>query len=763
MFGGSKKSIAVMVIVVLVITAGLAVLVTSSGGSKKLEPISNTTAKVWLNVNTDQNSSVSPGDAWGEIETFQDAKVGTLNYFGNVTLTQNPNTEAVVLDGYVWVMSRGNTPNASVLRFTPGIGGSSWNLSFEAYAPNGGIYIGNDTSSPQRFALRACVVNGRGVPVATVELSYGTEDNTYIRVADSLGTWTTIADRIQAAETKKTSGYGFAPDRYIVSFQHVNGQDCVVRVISTASGLVGSATVPIPSAWGSPHQLAMGFDSIVQCYSTGVAKCGSWVIDNLACRGGTVPYTLVGPTYEYAAENGTMVGDGQGNYGRPVDNATVTISGVAARYNATTHLYEADLPMNADWNKRYDYTVRVNGILYKDRMALTMVSSPEHAFLPLWWNGWDWVSVFGQDDISSFQEILSTYAGYDHPLTAYVISPSGSANAILATQSELAIHNPHGYNNYMTDNAVFWNDAMKDAISGQSTMDAYRFASKWDDPSYVGKGRTFISMANPGNLASYEKMYALYLNGVRIDGRSSERSWGTAGNFSEIGSWYTKNYGYTDPNAAWYPYSNIDMMDASRQLSWDHYQDWNTTFKMVDYVATHNGVLRAYGHNDHGSPIIQIPEQMHWIDAAKTNYSLENWKATDGEVASYVYGRWSTDVSFAEGRSTANTWVFDVCRKDPQAAGYWLVPVTVGVDLGGKTVKDIAVKEGGKTYKMSDGSLHNLDGKRTMDLGYDIRDGKLYVSQFWNSSTTLTVIFETDPSVTTIELSQAFTPLMKEP
>ncbi len=759
--GLSRNRIAVLIVVVLVISAGLTVLVTINSGTKRPEPVSGRTAKVWLNVNTDQSTAAGPGDAWGEFETFHGAKMGTLNYFGNVTLTQSPNTEAVVLDGYVWVMSRGTTANANVLRYTPGIGGTSWNMSFEAYAPNGGTYIGDDPSAPQRFALNACVVNGQGVPVATVELSYGTVDNTYIRIGDGQGVWSVISESIQAAETQKTSEYGFAPDRYIISFQHIDGQDCVVSVTSTASGLVGSATVPIPSAWGSPYQLVVNVDTLVQFYPNGVAKCGSWAIDNLGCRGGSAPYPIIGPLYEYAAENGTRAGDGQGRYGTPLTGASVTISGVEASYNGTTQLYEADLPMSADWNKRYDYVVKVNGILYKDRMALTMVSSPEHAFLPLWWNGWDWVSVFGQDDVNNPQDILRTYSGYDHPLTAYVISPTGNANDILATQSELGIHNPHGSSNYNNANAVFWNEAMSEAINGQSTMDAYPFASRWDNPASGGQGRTFISMANPGNLASYEKMYALYESGVRIDGRSSERSWGTAGNFSEIGSWYTQNYGHTDLNAAWYPYSNIDMMDACRQLSWDFVQGWNSTFGRIDYVASHNGVLRAYGHDNHGSPIIMIPDLMHWIDNAKTNYSLENWKATDGEVASYVHGRWSTDVSFSD-RSTADAWVFDVSRKDPQAAGYWRVPVTVGVDLDGRAIKDIVVKEGGRTYRMSDGSLQDLDGKRIMDLGYDVRDGKLYVSRFWNSNATLTVIFEAGPSTVT-DMIQPFTPMMREP
>ncbi len=98
-----------------------------------------------------------------------------------------------------------------------------------------------------------------------------------------------------------------------------------------------------------------------------------------------------------------------------------------------------------------------------------------------------------------------------------------------------------------------------------------------------------------------------------------------------------------------------------------------------------------------------------------------------------------------------DTMVFDVSRQDPKAAGYWLVPVTVAIDIGGMDVKRVEVVEGGHTYS-SDGAgefaLRDLEGERVMDLGYDIRGQTLYVSHFWNSSAQLRVVFNyTNPII----------------
>jgi hypothetical protein len=183
----------------------------------------------------------------------------------------------------------------------------------------------------------------------------------------------------------------------------------------------------------------------------------------------------------------------------------------------------------------------------------------------------------------------------------------------------------------------------------------------------------------------------------------------------------------------------------------------------VDRVAQNQGVLRVYGHSNEADPL-KIREFLHWIDEPKTNYSLENWKATDGEVASYINGRWSTNVKFNEGASTGDAWSFNITRKDPKATGHWNVPVTVAVDLAGRTIKDVVVQDGGKSYRMSDGTLHDLNGARVMDPGYDVRNGTLYVSQCWGASAKLTVTFEnaTANSVSMIDAS-SLEMLMKDP
>ena len=55
-------------------------------------------------------------------------------------------------------------------------------------------------------------------------------------------------------------------------------------------------------------------------------------------------------------------------------------------------------------------------------------------------------------------------------------------------------------------------------------------------------------------------------------------------------------------------------------------------------------------------------------------------------------------------------------------------------------VSDIVLSEGDRTYRASDGTLAELQAARVMDAGYDVRDGALYVSHFWNSSSRLTIL-----------------------
>src|SRR5512138_844896 len=141
---------------------------------------------------------------------------------------------------------------------------------------------------------------------------------------------------------------------------------------------------------------------------------------------------------------------------------------------------------------------------------------------------------------------------------------------------------------------------------------------------------------------------------------------------------------------------------------------------MVDRVAEEGGVLRVYGHPGNS---MHDAEVLRWIDEPKNNYSFENWKATDGEVASYLYGRWSTDIRYNARLSNPSSWTYDVENKDPAAAGYWRVPITLSIDLGDRTVKDVIVQDGDQILKMSNGTLRDLNSERIMDRGFDLRNG----------------------------------------
>ena len=112
-------------------------------------------------------------------------------------------------------------------------------------------------------------------------------------------------------------------------------------------------------------------------------------------------------------------------FGSEQPGASVTIEGVKAAYNATSGRYEADPPLDVQWNKKVDYSVDLDGVKVNDSMSVTMFSSSQHARVAEWWNGWDWVSVFGEDDCSGPGSALATYAGFNHPLTAYVMVAVG--------------------------------------------------------------------------------------------------------------------------------------------------------------------------------------------------------------------------------------------------------------------------------------------------------------------------------------------------
>jgi hypothetical protein len=223
---------------------------------------------------------------------------------------------------------------------------------------------------------------------------------------------------------------------------------------------------------------------------------------------------------------------------------------------------------------------------------------------------------------------------------------------------------------------------------------------------------------------------------------------GAPGNHSLIGAWYIQPYPpayseWTAPYSQWYPYTPIDMMDTSRGFDSGAVPpttEWQTTF----WTAQNGGIRRIYNH---GSTSDVAKVFLAWMDQPKANFSYENWKATDGEVASYVYGKWSTDVEYDQFSSNSTITSYDVSRRNPITAGYWRVPVTLAFNTSGRMLVDINVTEGGKTYLMSDNTLRNLNAKRIMDVGYDIRGQMAYVSYFWNASSKLSFVFSDEVPV----------------
>jgi hypothetical protein len=253
----------------------------------------------------------------------------------------------------------------------------------------------------------------------------------------------------------------------------------------------------------------------------------------------------------------------------------------------------------------------------------------------------------------------------------------------------------------------------------------------------------FITVACPGNSGSLQQLYAQYESGTRMMGITSNYYNGAGGNHSLIGSWYTQPYpplysDWTAPMTQWYPYTPHDLLDTSRgpdSGAAPPSSEWQVTF----WMAEHGGVRRVYNHGHVEDQVAAV--MLSWMDNPKVNFSYENWKATDGEVASYVYGRWSTDVVYDQFSSNATITAYDVSRRDPIAAGYWRVPVTLAFNASGRLLVDINITEGEETYLKSDGTLRNLNSKRIMDVGFDIRGETVYVSYFWNSSSKLSFVF----------------------
>ena len=706
----------------------------------------------------------APGQ-WGFVETLSNLPTGTHDpstlalASGTLSLLDvDADEESVVLGGTLYEFSRTNHSNITVARYVPNPMDDElgWNLSVElcptredssyrAYPRAMSklgilVYLADQSSTLAGVSLYVAGPTDGGESINV----FSARTSTWSKVAsDIIPTTPNRHDDHPEAPQLSQSIYGTSPDHYIVSFRYVSGTSmCEVTILHTSTGMISKSFVDLPGVITGSPQLVLGSDVALGPLVNYHPSRGYWLVDNIGFRGLASRYVVVDPVYEYVTKGYPLWVSVKDGDGRVINDAAVTIAGNQAFFLPSRQRNEVVVDLPVDWNQEVSCSVVADGVELTDKLAATIMTDVvgQKVSMPLWWNGWAWATVLGDDDCSSVTEARDTYIAYNHPATSYMSSSSSeSSSDLLPSQSEIGIHYPHDYIYWPTK---LWSEAVASAGSGHALLEnAYTFASRWDDPSYVGVGDMFITVACPGNSGSIQQLYAQYGSGTRIMGLTSNIANGAPGNQSLIGSWYPQTVpaAYEDWNAPysqWYPYTPYDMMDAARGPNTGSPfppTEWQATY----WVAEHGGLRRVYTHHSttYGG------EYLSWIDNPKTNFSYENWKATDGEVASYVYGRWSTDVVYDQFTSNGTVTAYDVHRRDPIAAGYWRVPVTIAFDASGRTLVDINITEGGKTYLKSDGTLRNLNSKRIMDVGYDIRGETIYVSYFWNASSQLSFVF----------------------
>lgn len=706
-----------------------------------------------------------PG-VWGFVETLSEVPTGTHDPVdiqlksGTLRLIDaDTDEESLVLQGALHMLSRKSLSNMAVVSYEPVAvyDGLGWNVSLELYATKEESAFRAVGSPASKVGLKV-YLNSNHETLGGICLQVGDsgegKEAAYIYEVRTKN-WTEFSDDIApACPNRRGEGidrpelsdtlYGMKPDRYIASFRYSAMEGTLQTLLyHTELGYIGSERTELKTYVDFPIYIQIETDTSLVS-SALFTQCSYWVLDQISYRGLMCRDVTIDPVYEYVYKGKPAWLTVKEADGDVIDDAKVEICGQSATYNQAAKRYEAFVSLGVGWAHAVNYTVQVDGSTISDRILVTVMPDLEGTgvSLPLWWNGWDWVTVFGRDDSSSATTAADTYLRFSHPTTSYILvsRPSGTSDALLRTQSEIAIHYPHDYQQWPTK---FWDEAVLSSDQGHAVLEkSFEFASRWDDPRYVGVGDTYISLASPGNSASWAQVFAQYARGTRIMGVSSNLFNGAPGNASLLGSWWvqtdmTEGASWAAPYSQWYPFSPLDLMDAARGPNTDYplpVGEWNLTF----WVAEHGGVRRVYNH---GIISESAEALLNWMCDPKTNFSRENWKATDGEVASYVYGRWSTDVELDLQKSNATVASYRVSRADPVAAGYWRVPVTLAFNITGRILADITVAEGERTLSISQGTLRDLDGKRVMDVGYDIRGGTAYVSYFWNSSSAVYLTF----------------------
>ncbi len=374
---------------------------------------------------------------------------------------------------------------------------------------------------PGRFSLIATVEDGSGGILAGIDLRVSTVDQEGIYVNQGDGAWTKMVGDIEPALSRDTATTGRAPDRYTIAFAY-DGQFLNMSVHQDRRGtLVMVQTVPVVSVTPILHiSDVIVITPLLSVYGD-YGNNGGWMVDNLGARPIGTPYPRISPLVETVRQQDPVWLEIRDLSGNMVPDAEVRIGNFPAPFDISLGRYQASIGRPVDWAAPMVYELRLPYLSMRGIVKVTTTAWDAHLSTAPWWNGWDWVTVFGLDDCIGPETAIKHYSDFDHPTTAYVMYQAGTSDMILDSGTEIGMHSPHDYYTWMKKN---WLESVQSAEQNQWTFkDGYTYASRWDDPAMGGAGDTYLSLANPGNTATYQMMFAQFAAGTRIEGIGSNQ------------------------------------------------------------------------------------------------------------------------------------------------------------------------------------------------------------------------------------------------